>query len=234
MTLVVFVHPFWLMHEFLPWYTPCLEELRSNPAYGSYATYGRNMRRLHQTLKRNATPSAFILPFEHRGMNRVPWSTRGPAFPPLKGSVVLEWTPKLGGYCSYASVRQRRGRYVVDSAFSRLDDITDILAGRSDDIALCGEMGPYERSSTGCIGAVVQALQGKTRVTGIEGCVFPIVPYETRFRQTDDVLSPERMRAAASELREVTRVLYEDCRSVDEIIRLSRRQREKNVRYIKE
>ena len=48
---------------------------------------------------------------------------------------------------------------------------------------LAGELGPYERSAEGCVGAMWSYLHRDMGVKGIQGCVFPLIPYKRRLTQ---------------------------------------------------
>ena len=240
---VVFVHPFWLLREVSPnsQEQKLLDEERNNRTYGYYENYIRNLRAAYDVVAERGLRSAFIIPFSKSAfiippgkINQVlrPWPAKE-ELSPLEEGMIFEWSPYnslIGPPTSGWKYNHiiHNGAYSVNAVLSGVDDMRDILAKEGiKTVAVCGEMGPYDKSLEGCVGVVAKSFRKEMKVLGLKECIFPLNPWEPQFIKF--VNSPDVQKLAKKpalkrgfesnekEVREVTKMLYETTITVSDL-----------------
>src|SRR3989344_3292771 len=169
MQTTLFVHPGYLRRQDMD--QTFLRQCRENPEYGSYEEYFANLNSLYQK-----TDQAVLIVETQQGQLH-PYAS---AFTPRENALVLEWkAPALieGGPC-FAVLKYTKKQWIWDILLTE-SEFSNFLTRRGiDEVLLAGELGPYERSAEGCVGAMWSYLDRDMGVKGIQGYVFPLIPYK--------------------------------------------------------
>lgn len=225
---VVFVHPFWLVRDTLgdERESYLQERQRTKRLYGSYEEYSKNLKQAYDFVKEAGLRSVFILPFIRTDGELRP--VGGPSFlNPLKDSIIFDWSLAYKPEGEVRSISLDNNIYCVEENLQVLERMADVLYQEGfRRTILCGELGPWEHDSLGCVGTVAKSLETKMSVNGLSGCIFPLAPYESHYIRDYNVLVKElnsfvgiaRHKTVLKELRKTTQILYKESVKIEDLV----------------
>ncbi len=223
---VVFVHPFWLVRN-CPEEKQLQKKQRTNKLYGSYSKYSENLKLAYNLIKQAELRSVFILPFYKKDSELKPVDGNN-FLSPLESSIIFDCSFNKEGEINKVSLDGCA--YYPEKRLKDVSEIVDILYDEGlRRTIVCGELGPWEKNSLGCVGTFAKYLETKMDVKGLEGCIFPLRPYERHYLRILNFLSRE-MKAFVGllnfseirrELRKLTHTLYEETVKIEELVALS-------------
>lgn len=164
-----FVHPGYLRRQDLD--QKLIGSCRDNAGYGSYETYLNNLQRLYLEI---SPPRVFLAQLQRGQLHRY---MKG--FNPEKKDIVIEFEgrPDL---VSFTVLKPKKQRWERDVHLHKREFLSFLRAQGIEEILLAGEMGPYELSKEGCVGALYFMLKDHLQVRGVKDCIFPLIPYQKR------------------------------------------------------
>lgn len=171
MPTLFFVHPGYLRRQDLD--QKLIGSCRDNAEYGSYKTYLNNLQRLYS---KTTAPRVFLVQLLQGQLH--PYME---GFEPQKQDIVIKWEGKrIPILTCFVVLKQKKHNWEWEELlYDR--EFPDYLHTKGiEEIVLAGEMGPYELSKEGCVGAIYTLLKDDFKVQGVKDGIFPLIPYRKR------------------------------------------------------
>jgi len=150
---------------------------RNLAAYGDYDQYLTNLKRLYDGLKESDIRTAFVVAEERLNGKYTP---HDPHFIPFSQSRILHMVFGRGCYFSRAPNMLYELKLEGDRSTIRTEryiPIKDFVKEAGELLLLAGELATCKHSDTGCVGGILEEVDGRIEMLGVRGCIFPLKPY---------------------------------------------------------
>lgn len=141
---------------------------------------------LQSLYSKTSSPRVFLVQLQRGQLH--PYLER---FSPREQDIAIEWEGRgIPDLASFAVLKHRKRRWEWDQLLYERELPGFLQEKGIEEVVLAGEMGPYEQSFEGCVGAMYSLLKDHFKVRGAKDCIFPLIPYRKR-------ISPEFKREYA-------------------------------------